>query len=165
MNKILNGVLIIAILGAIGALFYTVAKPNSERFTEFYILGINGNATDYPTDFTLRNGQVISVQYGNGTVPINQSYGQVQLSIVNHEQQQTTYSVTMQIDSVQVDIPYNDLNFKILGPINLAPGEKWQQEIGIEPQHIGENEKVELFLYKDETNTPYLSLNLLVDVE
>jgi len=36
----------------------------------------------------------------------------------------------------------------ILGPIELQQGEKMEKEIGIVPLHLGENQKVELLLFK-----------------
>ena len=146
-------------------LIYTVANPiNNEKFTEFYILGINGKAADYPTDFTLQNGQVVSVQYGNNIVPVSESYGRVTLGIVNREQQQTDYTVVMQIDGTPTNITFQGGNVQSLGPIVLAPEEQWQQEIGIIPQHAGNNQEVELFLYKDGGKTAYMNLHLWINV-
>ena len=54
-NKVLSIVLAIAILGALGTLGYVIAVPKvGERFTEFYILGLNnGTAIDYPSELKL----------------------------------------------------------------------------------------------------------------
>ena len=49
LDKALSIVLILAILGAIGTLAYVIASPKvGERFTEFYILGLEGKAEGYP---------------------------------------------------------------------------------------------------------------------
>ena len=174
MNKVLNIVLIIAILGAIGTLFYTVAKPKGERFTEFYLLGINGQAADYPSYFVIESSQfpvpsskpqVFNVQYGEDTPPVNEKWGRVTLNIVNHERQETSYIVKMVIDGQAVEIPFEGDNIQEIGPVVLAPENKWEQEIGILPQYAGENQKVELFLYKDGSSKPYLNLHLWIDVE
>jgi len=166
LNKTLNIILIVAILGAVGTLIYTVAKPKvGEKCTEFYILGINGTAADYPTDFVLNSKlDVASVQYGTNTAAVSEKWGQVTLGIVNHEQQNTSYSIAMQIDGVLVNIPFQGGSVQNLGPIVLAPEEKWEQEIGIAPQHIGDNQEVQLFLYKDEGTTAYLNLHLWINV-
>ena len=166
LNKTLNVILIVAILGAVGTLIYTVAKPKvGEKFTEFYLLGINGTAADYPTDFVLNsNSDVVSVQYGTNTPAVSENWGRLTLGIVNHEQQNTTYTVIMQIDGKQVGIPFQGGIVQNLGPIVLAPEAKWEQEIGIVPQHTGENQEVELLLYKDNGTEPYLTLHLWVNV-
>jgi uncharacterized membrane protein len=166
LNKTLNVILILAILGSVCTLIYTVAKPKvGEKFTEFYLLGINGTAADYPTDFVLNsNSNVVSVQYGTNTPAVSEKWGRVTLGIVNHEQQNTTYTVVMQIDGQQVGIPFQGGIVQNLGPIVLAPKAQWEREIGIVPQHTGENQEVELLLYKDNGTAPYLSLHLWVNV-
>jgi len=76
LDKALTVILIIAILTSIGTLGYVITHPKpGEAFTEFYILGPDGIADNYPTE--LKVGQ-------NGTVIIG---------IVNHEQRNVTYYV------------------------------------------------------------------------
>jgi uncharacterized membrane protein len=167
LNKALNVILVVVILGAVGTLIYTVTKPKvGEKYTEFYILGINGKAEDYPTDFTLSSKlQVVSVQYGTNTPAVSEKWGRLTLVIVNHEQQNTTYTVVMKIDGNQVGIPFQSGIVQSLGPIVLAPEGEWKEEIGIVPQHTGENQEVELLLYKDNGTQPYLDLHLWVNVK
>jgi uncharacterized membrane protein len=163
--KTVNIMLIVVILGTVGTVIYTIHEPNvHEKFTEFYILGINGKAEDYPSNFTLQNGKVLSVQYGSNIVLISESYGRVTLDIVNHEQQQTSYTVVMQIDGTQTNIFFQGGNVPSLGPIVLAPEQKWDQEIGIIPQHTGNNQEVVLSLYKDGGTMAYLNLHLWINV-
>lgn len=51
-KKLDEGQLIVAILGAIGALGYVIATPKSgPGFTEFYILGLGGKAEKYPSEW------------------------------------------------------------------------------------------------------------------
>ena len=153
-------------MGTVSILIYSIAKPKvGEKFTEFYILGINGQAADYPTDFTLNsNLQIVSVQYATDTPTVPEKWGRLTLGIVNQEQQNTNYTVVMQINGSQVGIPFQGRIVQSLGPIVLIPGEKWEQEIGIVPQHTGENQEVELLLYKDNGTAPYLNLHLWVNV-
>ena len=70
----------------------------------------------------------------------------------------------MQIDSAQVDIPFQGNEVKSIGPIDLAPEEKWEQEIGIVPQHTGQNQEVELLLYKNSEAQPSLNVHLFINV-
>lgn len=76
VDKILTVILIIAILASIIALIYVIVTPKQgEKFTEFYILGEKGKASDYPTN--LRVGQ-------NATIIIG---------IANHEYRTVNYTV------------------------------------------------------------------------
>ena len=67
-DRILSIILVLLILGALGTLGYVIATPKvGETFTEFYILGQEGKAADYPKE--LNTGQE----------------GRVIVGVVNHE--------------------------------------------------------------------------------
>ncbi|MFC2040651.1 DUF1616 domain-containing protein [Chloroflexota bacterium] len=165
-NKALSIILAVAILCAVGVLIYTVSSPKvGERFTEFYILGLEGKAIDYPAEFTLRENQVISVRYSDTTTAVSEPIARVILGITNQEQQQTIYSSFIQIDGQPVNIVYYGQNMSRLNAISLEQGEKWEDEIGFAPTHTGENQKVEFFLYKEGLTEPYNTLLLWIDVK
>jgi uncharacterized membrane protein len=180
----------VAILGAVGTLIYTITVPKAgDRFTEFYILGSDGKAEGYPSDFVLNSSQqsVVSVQYGSGSAPVTEKYGRVTLGIVNHEQLKASYTVVVQIDGQPVPVinttnTTNNTNSPIPSPtgnitnnpitntdgsitIVLEQEEKWEQPIGFAPQHIGDNQKVVFFLYKDGSSTAEDTLHLWVNVK
>lgn len=76
LDRTLSVILIISIIVSIAALVYIIVTPKQgEKFTEFYILGKKGKASDYPTN--LRVGQ-------NGTVIVG---------IANHEYRTINYTV------------------------------------------------------------------------
>lgn len=76
IDRALNIILVISIAAAIIALAYVVAVPKQgEKFTEFYILGPEGMASDYPTNLTV--GQEASLFIG----------------IANHEYRTVDYAV------------------------------------------------------------------------
>jgi len=165
-GRVLSVILIISILGAIGMLGYVIANPKmGEKFTEFYVLGLNGMATDYPTEFVVEDGQVISVKYGsNGNNTIEEQYGRVTLGIVNREQQTATYSIEILINGNPVDILYEGLFIEGINSITLEHDEKWEQEIGFAPLSVGQDQKVEFLLYKN--NLLYFEdpLHIWIDV-
>ena len=164
-NKSLSIVLGVAIFGALGVLCYTVAVPKvGERFTEFYILGIDGKAQDYPTEFTLDNGKVARVVYGDGASEVVAGSGDVTVGIVNHEQQTVAYSVKLTIDGEPANIELGGVAAGFLGPFELRQGEKWENAIGIVPRHAGENQKVELLLFKGSDALPENTLHLWIAV-
>jgi uncharacterized membrane protein len=165
-NRWLSITLAIVVLFLLGTIGYVIAVPKTaEKYTEFYMLGINAQASDYPTNFSLQNGRVVSVKYGGDLSPgVVEQSGQLTLVIVNHEGQDAIYDIAMQIDGIQASIPFQGTTVNDIGPITLKPEEKWQQEIGIVPQHIGDNQKVKILLYKDGGTISYLELNLGVNV-
>jgi uncharacterized membrane protein len=164
-NKILSVILGLAILGAVVVVIYAVAFPKTgEKYTEFYMLGPQGKAVDYPTNFILNGHQIVSVQYGTEVTEVNQNAGDVIIGIVNHEQQETDYSISLEINGNQTSIIYLKQQLSKIGPIRIDPEGKWEQAIGFAPQQIGANQKVELRLYKNNGTDPYLTLHLWVNV-
>ena len=138
LDKALSIVLVLSILGAIGALGYVVAAPRAgEQFTEFFVLGLEGEVEDYPREFVVGEE------------------GKVTLGIVNHEGQETSYYIEVTIDGVK--------NTEI-GPLVLADEGKWEQEVSFVPQVAGDDQKVEFLLYKNGESEPYQTLHLFIDV-
>lgn len=123
LDKTLSIILIVAILGAIGTFGYTAAIPKiGERFTEFYILGLEGKATDYPKELMLgEEGRVI-------------------VGIVNREYETVSY---------RVEVTINGIGDKEIGPVVLGHEEKWEREVSFSPTKVGDNQKVEFLLYKE----------------
>jgi uncharacterized membrane protein len=76
LDRVLSGVLVLAILVAIVTAVYVLSVPREgEGFTEFFILGTNQTAADYPD--RIAPGQNYSVYVGVG----------------NHEYQNTRYTI------------------------------------------------------------------------
>lgn len=137
-DRMLSITLTLAIVGALGMLGWSLASPKvGERFTEFYIEGLEGKATDYPQELALgEEGKVI-------------------VGIINREQETVTYRVEVAIDGVK--------NNEI-GPVALDHDGKWEEIISFTPVRTGENQKVEFLLYKQGQNEVYQKLHLWVDV-
>ena len=86
VDRALSIVLLISILTAIGTTAYVIAVPKEgEHFSEFYILGAEGKAADYPTSFALNTPQWVTVGVGN------------------HEYRNVTYTVEAQAVSQSFD--------------------------------------------------------------
>ncbi len=139
-GRILSLILVAAILASIGSLVYVAAVPRTgEKFSEFYILGMQGKAADYPT--SLKAGES----------------GKVILAIINREHETVSY---------RVDVTVNGETDKQVGPIVLEDKKKWENEISFTLTGRGEKQKVEFLLYRNDENKPYLGpLSLLVNVE
>ena len=139
VDKILSIILIAAILGVVGTLGYAIAIPKvGERFTEFYVLGLEGKAIDYPRE--LRVGEE----------------GRVIVGIINREHETVNYWVAVKIDGIR--------NNQV-GPLELEHGEKWEGIVSFTPDRAGDNQKVEFLLYKHGESEPYLKLHLWVNVK
>lgn len=137
-TKLLSIVLVVSILGALGVLGYVIATPKvGEGFTEFYILGIEGKAVDYPKELAMGEE------------------GRVTVGIVNHEHEPVTYRIEVIIDG--------DKN-KEVGPVGLEHNEKWEGITAFTLNEPGENQKVEFLLYRQGQTDVYQSLHLWVDV-
>ena len=137
-DKTLSIFLLIAILGAFGTVGYIIAVPKvGERFSEFYILGLEGKAVDYPTE--LRVGEEARVIVG----------------IINNERKVVSYRVEVKVD----DEKKNEV-----GPVVLEYDEQWEGEVGFVLEKVKDNQRVEFLLYKNDGSEAYLTLHLWVDV-
>jgi len=116
-------ILLCAILGGSSALGYVMAKPVPRQpFTEFYILGIEGKADNYPLELYLgEEGKVI-------------------VGLVNHEQRVTDYRLEV---TVGPNKQYE------LYPITLKPDEKWERIVGFTIQEADDSQQVEFRLGKN----------------
>ena len=137
-GRTLSIILVLVILGTLGILGYVLSNPVLEvGFTEFYILGLSGEAADYPGKLRL------------GTD------GEVMLGIINQEHEPATYRIEIVIDGGK--------NNEI-GPMMLEHDNKWEEMVNFTPDRIGDKQKVEFLLYKQGHNEVYQKLSLWVDV-
>ncbi len=156
LDKGLTVALAASIVIAGGSLAYVVLTPRpGETFTEFYILGPGGNASNYPTNLT-----------ANET-------GSVIIGVVNHEA--ATVNYTVRVDLVGVVLVYNaTAGFNETVPVNdtvwtwknvtVANGANWTDPYAFSIPKAG-LWKVQFLLYKDgDLSTAYRELHLYVTV-
>ena len=140
IDRILTVILVISIIASVSMLVYVIVTPKQgEKFTEFYILGPDGMADNYPTNLSV--GQT----------------GKVIVGVGNHEYQTVDYTV----DLVLANETLNSLQFQ------LEHNSTWEQEIEFIPKytHTGNDSKLNFFLYRDNNFTEsYRSLHLWIDV-
>jgi len=167
LNKLLSIILLLSILGALGALGYVLVTPKlGERLTEFYILGSDGTAQGYPDEFVMAGDRVVLVRYDGGeTQEVANDSGKVILGIVNREYENATYLIRVMVDGEPVQVYFDKDKVDSIGPIELAHKEKWEHEIGFAPQHVGNNQKVEFVLYKNEALYFEYPPHLWIDVK
>jgi uncharacterized membrane protein len=140
LDKALSVSLVGVILVALGSLGYAVAMPKTaEKFTEFYILSMEGKGENYPKKVTL--GESVELVTG----------------IVNHEYEVTSY---------RIDIKTNGIESNQITIQPLANEEKWEEVVSFVPQSSSESQRVEFWLYKNDGAKPYFKepLHLYIDV-
>ena len=142
LDRVLTIILVIAVLASVVALVHVMVTPKQgEKFTEFYILGMDGKADNYTTRFALGdNGQVI-------------------VGVVNHEYENVKYSMDIRLNNESLPVPSNAQSF------TLDHNATWEQPVTFTPNSVGNNMKLEFLLYKNDNLTvPYRDLHLWVNV-
>jgi len=148
IDRILSVILVIAIVLSISMVVYVIVTPKEgEKFTEFYILGPEGNAENYPTNLGVgEEGEVIT-------------------GVVNHEYAQVTYQLGVQRDGAVIGEEY----------IALEHNETWEYPFTFRATKAGDDHKLEILLFKtpfrksiygkEDKEEVYRSLHLWVNVE
>jgi len=137
INKVATIILVCSISLLVGTVIFSVFHPKiNQNYTEFYLLDMNGN-TDYNLNLTIGNE------------------AQVIVGLINREQSQTRYSI---------EILINGQEQNVIGPIVLKNSEKYQEPVDFIPNKIGDNQKVEFILHKNDNPAAYLNLFLTINV-
>jgi uncharacterized membrane protein len=123
-------------------------KSLQEPFTEFYILGSDGTAANYPTDYVLGE---------NGTVIVG---------ITNHEQRPVNYTMEVRLEDTPLPLPEDWDN------ICIEDNETLEKAVIITPPFEGTNMNLQFLLYNNDKkdtfegdiDLPYRYLNLWINV-
>ncbi len=138
-SRLIYGILGLALLMAAVGAFAIIALPTEGDFlTEFYLLGPEGLAEDYPREAIA--GQPVLITMG----------------ITNHEAVPATYRIEVRDGSGLIGQA---------GPIYLEVGATDEREISFAPLEVGDDVKIEFFLYRDDGSEPYRSLRLWMKVK
>ena len=112
-------------------------KP-AEYFTEFYMLGNDGLAQDYPREAAV--GQLITVTVG----------------ITNKEGSETTY---------QIRVETGGQILAQTGPVVMEDGKTWEQSLEFAMPEAGNDQQVEFILERHGKPAPYRALRLWINVK
>ena len=143
LDKILTVILIIAIITAAALTIYVIVTPKKgEEFTEFYILGEGGNASNYPT--SLSAGE-------EGTVIVG---------VVNHEYEPVAYLFRAEIENKtfgerNVQLAHNE-TVEFLFTFSFSGGEKGKKKLEFLLFRQNQSESINL-------TAPYRELHLWID--
>jgi uncharacterized membrane protein len=165
-NRLLSVLLIVVLVAAVGMLGFIVSVPKiGEKYSEFYILGMDGDTQNYPTDYVKDNGKITLVFYSQGTMDAKSGFGVITVGIINHEQEKVNYFVKMKIDGEPTPINSGGIVADALGPIELPEGEKWENPIYIVPERVKDDQKVELSLFQGLVDKPENSVHFWINVK
>ncbi|MDI9394640.1 MAG: DUF1616 domain-containing protein [Euryarchaeota archaeon] len=142
LDRALTVILVISILLSVATLVYVIITPKEgEHFTEFYILGPEGMADNYPTNYTLGESREVIV------------------GVVNHEYRTVNYTMEVKLENKPLPLPEN------IRYVSLAHNETWEKPLTLTPPDEGRNMKLEFLLFNEtDKNTPYRDLHLWINV-
>jgi len=110
LDKALSLLLVFAIIAAVATTIYVIVVPKEgEKFTEFYILGKEGKAADYPTELVLFQPESVIIGIGNHEYR-NVTYFVDILLLENQFDPETNTSSILSMErmaSFSVTIPHN----------------------------------------------------------
>ncbi|MDI9633955.1 MAG: DUF1616 domain-containing protein [Methanolinea sp.] len=137
LDRALSVLLVAAVVAAVGTTVYVIAVPKEgEKFTEFYILGREGKAADYPTELVVGRPESIIVGIGN------------------HEYRNVTYFVEILLLEARFDTATNEstipsmkrmASFAVTVPHNAT----YEQRHNFTPGNREANQ-VKFLLFRDE---------------
>lgn len=116
--------LLIALVGSVAGVAYIAMNPpeTTDPYTELYILGSDGNASDYPTNLTVGE---------TGTLIVG---------LTNHEHETTTYAIEARL---------NNRTVAERTP-TVEDEETWESDVSFNAETTGRHQ-LRVHLYKDGT--------------
>lgn len=142
VDILLITLLVLAIIGAGGVAVYADIK-NIQPYSEFYLLGAEGKAADYPQKLAVKEN------------------GQLTLVLTNHEKQSVAYTVKIAQEDGRTLIAGNE---QTEVRVTLANGQKQSYAVTFSFDAAGDSKTLEFDLYKDGSTQVYLRTYLRVDV-
>ena len=135
LTNVLGVTLVVALLVVI--VFAIAPIGTGDTYTEFYVLGPNGTASDYPENVTV--GETATVRVGIG----------------NSESRRQTYTLVIRT---------NETTF-LTREITLDREEQWEEPVSVSFDSPGRKRlRLELYLGETTDGDPYRNLRLVVEV-
>ena len=158
VDRLLNSTLALSIVIAVLAIgFALAAPPDADPHTEFYVVTGEDEpvAANYPTEL------------------VENESAEVRLGIENREGGASDYELIVQLEELtgDDDLEVTDRDDLSSETISLESGDRWEENVTIEPTRTGENLRVAFLLYIDDvpedptTENAYRYLHLWIDVE
>lgn len=139
MLNLILGLALVVSLFSVAYIAVTPQQQSGEEFTEFYVLGPDGTASDYPTDLSVGE---------TGTIIVG---------VTNQEYTEMTYTVALLLEDKPLETQ----------TITLAHGETWEESFSVTPERTGRLQ-LGILLYEGESadfdDEPYRDLQLWLEV-
>ncbi len=142
LDRVLTVILILSVIASIATLAYVATMPRQgEKFTEFYILGPDGTADNFPSEMYVGE------------------QAQVMAGIVNHEYRDVPYDLVVRLnDSGNISQLHAE---RLL----LRDNQTREKMLNITPDRPGRSMKLEFLLYADgDLDAVYRELRLWINV-
>ncbi len=142
LNRVLTAIVLVVFVASLLATGYIAVNPpqSTDPYTEFYLLGSEGNASDYPTQ--LEPGE-------SGTVTVG---------VTNYEGETTDYQIRI------VDTNASGDGVLATRSPTITAGETWETNVTFSIDEPGRH-RVRFLLYKSEiSDEPDLTTRLWVNV-
>lgn len=141
-KEVLLGAAVVSIV----ALLWTAFIPSPQEFmTEFYILGEHNRAEDFPREVEVAEDV------------------EVMVGMTNRERSEQSYRV-----EVWVEDPWQQVRrqkVKSVGPLRLARGETHEYVLTWQMPWSGQDQKVDLLLFRPDDAVPYRRLHFILNVK
>jgi uncharacterized membrane protein len=161
-DKILSIILIISIISAIFVTIFVIVVPKEgEKFTEFFILGENMKAADYPSKVFVENSYPLYIGVGNHEYRnVTYTIETYLLNMTFHPENNTsTISRMSLLDSFNISIPHNETSTQQYTFIPTGTGYN-----RIEFLLFNETVPNNAVMNMDRINTSYRDLHLWVQI-
>lgn len=142
LDRVLSLFILLCIIASVATLAFVIMTPKTgEKFTQFYILGPDGKADNYPANLHLGDSKPVIV------------------GITNNEYRDVTYDLVVALnDNSGVSQLYADR-------FTLANNQTLEKPVTLAPDRAGTNLKIEFLLYTDgNMSAPYRELHLWTNV-
>jgi uncharacterized membrane protein len=137
-RRLITSLVAALLLAGLGTTWIIAAPSDADFMTEFYILGAGGMAEDYPRSTVVN--EPVSVTAG----------------VDNLEREPAIYWIIVKLD---------DRSIEVADPFSLEVGETWQGQLTFTFPKVGDNQRVDILLGREDHAFPYRSLSLWLDVE
>jgi uncharacterized membrane protein len=138
-NKALLFILIIVIVALVAAIVYLAIVPAPhDKFTEFYLLNSEGQASKYPAEII--SGKPVTIIVG----------------VVNHEGTPVSYKVQAVADGAII-------NSIVTG--QLSNGQKWEQSLTFSLSQPGNGKRIQFYLYLEGQDQPHIKDPLVLTAD
>lgn len=126
------------LLAGLATTWIVVVPADADFMTEFYILGKDGLAEDYPRSTLVDDPFMLTI------------------GVTNLEREPATYWIIIKV---------GDRMIGNMEPFTLGIGGTWRGQLSLAMPDAGDNQRIDLFLGREDYSFPYRSLRLWMDVK